>query len=466
LLEVGRARVLSGDRPHHPAAPRQDELPTQELAASTRQLQSHGGNAATGMSRRAGWSLMGHRRGHAAVSAPRPGWRWVAAVVVACLLAAGCSGGGQQRGRSTATSRPAAVPAQRDYWPTAGWRTAPPAAVGMDPKLVADLDAKAAYHPQLRSLLVIRHGELVYERYWHGDAHTGQEAFSVTKSFTAALVGIALGDHQLKGLDQTVGALLARHLPAGADPRLVKVTVGQLLTMTSGLAGDDMSQGGDPGLMQRLQQSRDWVRHILGRKLATTPGTTFAYSNASSHLLSAIVADATGQSTLAYARARLFSPLGIHTEHALVGVDAPNVSPALRQAYERAEVAWPTDPQGYHTGFSGLKLPSRDLAKLGYLYLNGGRWDGVQVIPADYVRASTRRQSVPPPAAGVDGYGYQWWVTTEHGHPSFVAVGYGGQFVQVIPDLDLVVVITSDAANRRWDAENLIGEAIIPAATH
>ena len=345
MLEVGRARVLSGDRPHHPAAPRQDELPTQELAASTRQLQSHGGNAATGMSRRAGWSLMGHRRGHAAVSAPRPGWRWVAAVVVACLLAAGCSGGGQQRGRSTATSRPAAVPAQRDYWPTAGWRTAPPAAVGMDPKLVADLDAKAAYHPQLRSLLVIRHGELVYERYWHGDAHTGQEAFSVTKSFTAAMVGIALGDHQLKGLDQTVGALLARHLPAGADPRLVKVTVGQLLTMTSGLAGDDMSQGGDPGLMQRLQQSRDWVRHILGRKLATTPGTTFAYSNASSHLLSAILADATGQSTLAYARARLFSPLGIHTEHALVGVDAPNVSPALRQAYERAEVAWPPTPR-------------------------------------------------------------------------------------------------------------------------
>jgi CubicO group peptidase (beta-lactamase class C family) len=280
-----------------------------------------GDRVATGMSRRAGWSLLGHRRGHAAVSfaggAPRPGWRWIAVVVVACLLAAGCSGGGQQPGRSTATTRPAAVAAQRDYWPTAGWRTAPPAAVGMDPKLVADLDAKAAYHPQLRSLLVIRHGELVYERYWHGDAHTGQEAFSVTKSFTAALVGIALGDHQLKSLHQTVGALLARHLPAGADPRLVKVTVAQLLTMTSGLAGDDPTQGGDSGLMQRLHQSRDWVRHILGRKLATTPGTTFAYSNASSHLLSAIVADATGQSTLAFARAKLFGPLGIATENAL-----------------------------------------------------------------------------------------------------------------------------------------------------
>jgi CubicO group peptidase (beta-lactamase class C family) len=385
---------------------------------------------------------------------------------VACLLAAGCSSGGQPRGRSTATSRPAAVAGPRDSWPTAGWHTAPPAAVGMDPTLVADLDAKAAYHPQLRSLLVIRHGQLVYERYWHGDAHTGQEAFSVTKSFTGALVGIALGDHHLKSLHQTVGELLARHLPTGTDPRLVKVTVGQLLTMTSGLAGDDPTQGGDPALMERLHQSRDWVRDILGRKLATTPGTTFAYSNASSHLLSAIVADATGRSTLAYARAKLFNPLGIHTEHALVGVDAPNVSPALRQAYLRAEVAWPTDPQDYYTGFSGLKLPARDLAKLGYLYLNGGRWDGVQVIPADYVRAATRRQSVPPPAAGVDGYGYQWWVTTEHGHPSFAAVGYGGQFVQVIPDLDLVMVITSDAANRRWDAENLIGEAIVPAVTH
>jgi CubicO group peptidase (beta-lactamase class C family) len=280
------------------------------------------------------------------------------------------------------------------------------------------------------------------------------------------LVGIALGDHQLRSLDQTVGALLARHLPAGADPRLVKVTVGQLLTMTSGLAGDDPTQGGDLSLMQRLQESRDWVRHILGRKLATTPGSTFAYSNAGSHLLSAIVADASGQSTLAFARARLFNPLGIHTEHALVGVDAPSVSPALRQAYLRAEVAWPTDPQGYHTGFGGLKLPSRDLAKLGFLYLNGGRWDGVQVIPADYVRASTQPHSTPPASAPADGYGYQWWVAAEHGHPSFLAVGYGGQFVQVIPDLDLVVVITSDGANRRWDAQNLVGDAIIPAVTH
>jgi CubicO group peptidase (beta-lactamase class C family) len=383
--------------------------------------------------------------------------------MVACLLAAGCSS--RPRERPAPTSRPAGVPAQRDYWPTAGWRTAPPAQVGMDPKVLADLDTKAAYHPQLRSLLVVRHGYLAYERYWHGDARTGQEAFSVTKSFTSALVGIALRDHQLKGLHQTVGELLAAHLPPTADPRIAKVTVAQLLTMTAGLAGDDPSPGGDPGLTVRLRQSRDGVRHVLGRRLVARPGTTFAYSNAGSHLLSAIVADATGRSTLAYARARLFNPLGIHAENAVVGVDVPNPSRALLRAYQRAAVAWPTDPQGYHTGFGGLKLPARDLAKLGYLYLNGGRWDGVQVIPAGYVRAATQPQSHPPPGLGVDGYGYQWWVASEHGHPSFVAHGFGGQVVQVIPDLDLVVVITTDAERQRDDAQNLVGETIVPAVT-
>jgi len=414
----------------------------------------------------------GDRRGCA-----RPHWRWPAGptattrsrwtrLLVAglgCVLAAACTSPDRQA--ATATSWASAAPIQRDYWPTAGWRTAAPAEQGMDPKVLAVLDTNVAYHPQLRSLLVIHHGYLVYERYWNGDAHSGQEAFSVTKSFTGALVGIALGDHHLKSLNQTIGELLAAHLPPKADPRLAKVTVQQLLTMTSGLACDDQRPGCDGDLMSRLFESRDWVREILARKLVTKPGTTFAYSSAGSHLLSAIVADTTGRSTLAFARAKLFAPLGIHTEHAFQPVGAAFPTPAEERAYERAEVAWPTDPQGYHGGFGGLKLPARDLAKLGYLYLNGGRWDGVQVVPAGYVRASTQRQSQPPPGGRFDGYGYQWWVTSEHGHPSFVAVGYGGQFIQVIPDLDLVVVITSDAENGRDDAQQLVGEAIVPAAT-
>jgi CubicO group peptidase (beta-lactamase class C family) len=117
----------------------------------------------------------------------------------------------------------------------------------MDPAVVGELDAKvSASYPQVRSLLIVRHGYLVYERYWHGlDASDGHDSFSVTKSITSALVGIALKDRHLRGLDQTVAELLADHLPANADPRLRRVTIGQLLTMTAGLAGDDSSQGGD-----------------------------------------------------------------------------------------------------------------------------------------------------------------------------------------------------------------------------
>jgi CubicO group peptidase (beta-lactamase class C family) len=177
------------------------------------------------------------------------------------------------------------------------------------------------------------------------------------------------------------------------------------------------------------------------------------------------VADATGHSTLAFARDRLFGPLGIASANAPAPVFVAHPSPAVVKAYARAPVAWPTDPQGYQLGFSGLKLPGRELAKLGFLYLNGGRWDGRQVIPAGYVAASTRPHSTPPPDGPGESYGYQWWVTSQGGHPSFRAVGYGGQLIEVVPDLDLVVVITSDANQNHNDARELVGQAIIPAVT-
>jgi CubicO group peptidase (beta-lactamase class C family) len=387
-------------------------------------------------------------------------------VALTVVLAACTSPSGQ---RSTASSQQrSATPSQRDYWPTNGWRTAPPKAEGMDPAVLATIPGSvASLHAQVRSVLVVRHGYLIYEHYWHGrTARHGDNLYSVTKSVVSALVGIALGEGKLTGLDQPVAALLARHLPHNADPRLARVTLEQLLTMTSGLAGDDPGLGGDPRVSQRQGASRDWVRHILGRRLATDPGSSFAYSSATSHLLSAIVADSTGQSTLAFARARLFGPLGIVSANAPAPVFVTHPSPATLKAYERAPVAWPTDPQGYQLGFSGLKLPSRDLAKLGYLYLNGGRWDATQVIRADYVAASTRRHSTPPPDAPAEGYGYQWWVTSQTRHPSFLALGKGGQLLQVIPDLDLIVVITSDANRNRMDAGELVDRTIIPAVTH
>jgi CubicO group peptidase (beta-lactamase class C family) len=393
--------------------------------------------------------------------------RWTRLLVagLGCVLVAACTAS-TDRQEATGTSQASAGPTQRDYWPTAGWRTAAPDRQGMDPAVLDDLDTIVPdSYPQVRSVLVVRHGYLVYERYWQGvDASDGHNSFSVTKSFVSALVGIALRDQHLEGLDQTVEELLADHLPADADPRRRRVTVRQLLTMTSGLAGDDSLLGGEDGISDRMAQSRDWVRHILGRPLETTPGASWAYSSASSHLLSAMVADATGQSTLAFARAKLFGPLGIATDDALEQEvrDWPPTQAEL-EAYEQATVAWPRDPQGYHYGGAVLKLPARDLAKLGYLYLNGGQWDGTQVVPADYVAASIRPQS--DPSQGPGDYGYQWWITNETGHDSFQAVGFGGQLIQVIPDLDLVVVITSDADQGRRNAADLVGAVIVSAVT-
>ena len=390
--------------------------------------------------------------------------RWIRLLVagLGCVLAAACTS--PERQEPTATTQ-AAAPIQRDYWPTAGWRTAAPAEQGMDPAVLNDLDAIVpAGYPSVRSVLVVRHGYLVIERYRQDiEASDGHDVRSVTKSFVSALVGIALRDRQLQGLDQTVEELLADHLPATADPRLRQVTVEQLLTMSSGLAGDDASLGGDDRIVERMFQSRDWVRHILGRRVDSIPGEDAAYSSATSHLLSAIVADATGQSTLAFARAKLFGPLGIATDNAF----EPTIrhwppTPAQDEAYERASVAWPRDPQGYHFGFGGLRLPARDLAKFGYLYLNGGRWDRTQVVPADYVAASTRPQSEP---GGPGDYGYQWWTTTVDGHRSFFAHGFSGQRIQVIPDLDLVVVITSDVNQNSHDPSKLVRAVIVPAVT-
>jgi CubicO group peptidase (beta-lactamase class C family) len=381
------------------------------------------------------------------------------------VLTAACTG---TDGRETAatTTRALAAPIQRDYWPTAGWRTAAPGQQGMDPAVLDDLDTQVPdSYPQVRSVLVVRHGYLVYERYWQGlDASDGHNAFSVTKSFTSALIGIALGDGQLKGLDQTVEELLADHLPATADPRLRQVTVQQLLTMTSGLAGDDSTLGGDDDSWIEMLKSPDWVRHILSQPLVSTPGAEFAYTDKNSQLLSAMVADTSGQSTLAYARAKLFGPLGIATDNALEQtISHWPLTPAELEAYEQASVAWPRDPQGYHVGGSFLRLPARDLTKLGYLYLNGGRWDATQVVPADYVAASTQPQS--DPSRGPGRYGYHWWVTNETGHDSFRAMGFGGQLIQVIPDLDLVVVITSALGQAHSDPANLIGTTIVPAVT-
>jgi CubicO group peptidase (beta-lactamase class C family) len=286
----------------------------------------------------------------------RRGWRQLRAgligLLVSALAATACDDQADRTSQSTQRLAPttqASAPVAHSSWPTSGWRTAPQDHE-INPSVLAGIDdqAKTAF-PGLRSVLVVRHGYLVVERYYHGSSATEyHNVFSVTKSVTSALVGIDLGDHQLTSLRQTVGELLGRHLPANADPAMAKITLEQLLTMTAGIPADP--EHGDA--LPAMFTSRNWVRFVLSQPLGSRPGTRFAYSTQGSQLLSAIVTDATGQSLLAFARAKLFTPLGISTHPAA----HPAFTPEHQSTFERARFAWAQDPQGYQIGGSFLKL--------------------------------------------------------------------------------------------------------------
>jgi CubicO group peptidase (beta-lactamase class C family) len=390
----------------------------------------------------------------------RRGGRRLAGAALIWLLLAACSTPGLDS-RPTPEASPSAVAVPREYWPTAGWRTAAPKDHGMDPAALAAIeDQVPKAYSHVRSFLLVRHGHLVYEHYWRGlDQTSGHDVRSVTKSVIGALVGIALAEGKLKSLDQTVGELLAAQLPKDADPRFAGVTVRHLLTMTSGLASDES----DPGIRDAMVNSHNWVRHILSRRVETEPGTHFAYSDAGAHLLSVILTEVSGQPTLTFAREKLFTPLGIPTNGAFEPELSSDIDPEILTVYERASVAWPVDPQGYHYGAALLRLPSRDLAKIGYLYLNGGRWDGNQLIPADYVAASTSPAGSGPNLAM--GYAWLWWVGSERDRRTFFAQGYGGQFIYVVPHLDLVAVITSEPEAQGLNPKTLITQTVLRAVT-
>ncbi len=338
----------------------------------------------------------------------------------------------------------------REAWPTRGWPEANPAAHGMDPEKLAEADRTlAAEYPNLESLLIVRGGDIVYERY---SGSTGPDKphnlKSATKSVLSALVGIALSTGDLGSLDDRLSDFLPEMLPATADRRKRDITVCDLLRMRSGLEWNEWG-----GCTVEMTSRPNWIRFVLDQPLAYNPGEIHTYSTGDTQLLSGILQKATGMTALDFADLFLFKPLGITRR------------------------TWPSDPQGYSVGGTELSLSPRDLAKFAFLYLNGGRWEDQQVVPANWVADSTRQHSlvVPPDASDRPpiGYGYLWWLREQAGHPSFMAVGYGGQFAYVIPDLDLIVVMMGRlrsiprmfADNRMIREFNVVAEHIVPAVS-
>jgi len=295
------------------------------------------------------------------------------------------------------------------YWPTQDWRTSTPEEQGFDSaKLAEGLQAIQKQHISIDSLLVIRSGYVLLDAYFYPyDDTIPHDLASVTKSVMTTLIGIAADQGKLQ-LDQPMVSFFPGRTIANLDARKEHITVRHLAGMMNGFESGCLA--GDEPTLDAMRATPDWVQSALDRKVVREPGTGFCYDSPGMHLLSAILQESTGMTALEFARQNLFEPLGIR------------------------EVIWESDPQGYTHGWGDLHLKPRDAAKLGYLWLNNGVWEGKQIVSAAWVQDSVKAQS----KTGQDDYGYGWWVSPD----AYYAMGRGGQNIKVMSSLNAVVVTT------------------------
>jgi len=319
---------------------------------------------------------------------------------------------------SCSTPPPPPPPPVAEIWPTTGWPAATPESQGIDSAALAYvIENIRARRLPVHSIFVERNGYAVLDVSffpYHADETHGLA--SMTKSVVSTLVGIAQRDNRLGSVDQPVPALLpAENL--GSDPAKSRITLGNLLTMTAGL---DCRAPLGVNLIRAMEESPDWVTFTWNLPLTWTPGTSFAYCGGNTHIVSAILTAATGESAFALAQRELFAPLGI------------------------VRAAWAADLYGNSHGFADLELTPHDAAKLGYLWLHYGRWQDVQVVPTAYLRAALTGHAVVQP--GIQ-YGYGFWLYPGHTPYDYEANGHGGQRIVVVPSQKMVEVVSAGGAD-------------------
>jgi CubicO group peptidase (beta-lactamase class C family) len=326
-----------------------------------------------------------------------------------------------------------AQPDEDVYWPTEAWREAAPEEQGMDAALLQEmLDAIEEQNLYIDGLVVVHNGYIVAEKYYAPyQQDSPHEMYSITKSVISALIGIAIQEGYINSVDDPVLGFFPERTFENDDALKQSIALEHLLTMSSGLAWD----------WDEMVSTRDWVQYVLDQLKYIEPGVEFYYSSGNAHVLSAIIQETSGLNSDDFAQQYLFDPLGI------------------------AETTWQKAIDGIAKGGWGLKMTPRDMAKLGYLYLKQGRWDGRQIIPAGWIEATTTRHiQVPEPLEPWDLYmGYLWWL---HEDGPYAAHGMKGQFIYVIPESDLVVVFTGDIPDAKFaKPQLLIRDYIIPAVT-
>jgi CubicO group peptidase (beta-lactamase class C family) len=306
---------------------------------------------------------------------------------------------------------------------TQPWETSTSFAMGMDQDKLSLAIKKAAENPRFLSLLVVRRGRLVIEEYFNGNrANDLNDVRSVTKSIVSSLVGIALAEGFISSLDETLGQYLYPHVAAMNEDKQA-ISVRHLLTMTGGFSWDESGGYGDyiPWI-----NSNDHIQFVINRSLVYAPGTYFTYNSAAVHLLGVLITEATDMTLPDFADQYLFSKIGIEQSQ------------------------WEMLSGGYVNGGAGIDLLPRDLARFGQLYLQGGISGTTQVLPPNWVaQTSTPKFDWRDSYGALDSftYGYLWWIEEGQADKMYFAWGFGGQFIFVVPEEELVIVTTTNWRN-------------------
>jgi CubicO group peptidase (beta-lactamase class C family) len=367
------------------------------------------------------------------------------AILVSCLILSGCDERRQPDNAVTASS-PAPI--------TDEWAIGSPADAGLNTNLIQKLltEIRSGIYKNIHSILIIKSGKLVVEEYFPGREEDGQyreynrntlhAIHSATKSVNSILVGIAIDQQRVVDVETKASALFPKYNDLFADQEKDAIRLKHLLSMTAGLSWDEWTFPYTDARNDHvaLNQSDDPVRYVFSRPMVAQPGTRFNYNSGIAIALGEFVRNLSGSPADQFAEQFLFKPLGI------------------------SNYRWIKYPNGIVQTGGGLYMRPRDMAKIGLLYLNNGRWQGRQIVSEHWIR-----ESITQHAPDRD-YGYQWWLGRLHsGHRSvftYGAQGRGGQFILVMPDLEMVAVFTG------WNDGNGLGEQpydmlqrfVIPAA--
>ncbi|MFO7656423.1 MAG: serine hydrolase [Bacteroidales bacterium] len=321
---------------------------------------------------------------------------------------------------------------KRDYWPHDGWKTKLPEEVGMDTlKLINMKSTIQSSMKYVDAFLIVKDGYLVFENYYNGyNDSTFHHLWSSTKSVTNIMMGIMFKKKYVDDVNLRVIDFFPEYDTINSDRRIEDITLEHLMAFTAGLNSRDAEA--------YASSSIDALKYYFGNTFISNPGAQFKYATPASHFQSALITKILGITEKELAEQELFPKLGIDNYN------------------------WITDESGYSYGGHNSYFCPRDMLKFGYLYLNQGIWNGDTIVDPEFVKTSTSIHTNGGTPHN-EKYGYNWWITTNNGYNAYFAGGFGGQFIYVVPDLDLVVAITCNSNSHRENARFLINTHVVPS---